>query len=680
MTDSPLRPSHASAADTELRLAVERALGGSYALGAELDGGGMARVFVAHDEALGRDVVVKVLAPGRAGDGAAERFAREARTAARLQEPHIVPVLGVGATAGGRPYGGLPYYTMPFVRGESLRARLARGGALAPREGVAVLRDVATALAYAHARGVVHRDLKPGNVLLAAGGAGPTALVIDFGIAKALRAAAGADAVLTGTALTGAGLTASGVVVGTPAYMAPEQAAADPALDARADLYAWGVVAYEALAGRHPFAHRPTPAALLVAHLTERPAPFGDAAPGVPAGVAEVVMRCLEKDPADRPGDAGAVLDALDAALAAPPGAADVWPAPLPRRRIAAHRFLLTEAVVRRLERPGRDPRLLDRALHYLENDTASDVLLFCVHGLGGDADEFVPLLERTPHRAVAPTLVGFEPSGDAPRVPLALAAHLGLLRAVLADAAARLRPSRVVLVGMSSGADLILRLLASASDPGGSNAGGVADAPPLRADACLALGPNLSRATTFASRVFAGLADRRALDQAAPEAPGATTRALLDDLRRLGADAVDLDEWLNLMTYQLRTLRKFRGDLAPLRRLATDIVRPFQHPFAGPVSAGTEGSDAGPEEAEVFAGWFRAASARVGAIRCVFEASTTCTALVQALRLRNLDDGVLGPRYREDALFLEPTPDHFALLEPARMTRHIDALLAQLA
>ncbi|MDF1506224.1 serine/threonine-protein kinase, partial [Roseisolibacter sp. H3M3-2] len=279
-----------------LRDRLQSALGAAYTLEREVGGGGMARVFVATDAALGRQVVVKVLSPETAEGMSAERFTREIRLAAALQDPHIVPVLAAGQTADG-----LPFYTMPFVTGESLRARMERGP-LPLDEALRVLRDVAEALEYAHARGVVHRDVKPENVLLA----GRNAVVADFGIAKAMRAA---------RAETGpVALTSAGTSLGTPAYMAPEQAVGDDT-DHRADLYAWGMMAYELLDGAHPFADRATRRQLVAAQVTEMPPPLDARRPGLPAGLAALVMACLAKDPAHRPADAPAVLSALAAAV-----------------------------------------------------------------------------------------------------------------------------------------------------------------------------------------------------------------------------------------------------------------------------------------------------------------------------------------------------------------------------
>ncbi len=278
---------------TDLRSQLQSTLGDGYTLERELGGGGMSRVFVAQEHALGRDVVVKVLSPERAAALSAERFAREIKLAAALQDPHIVPVLAAGITSEG-----LPYYTMPFVRGDSLRARLVTGGVPVP-EALGILRNIAQALAYAHERGIVHRDIKPENVLLSRG----TAVVTDFGIAKALSASS--------TKAEGNTLTSLGTSIGTPAYMAPEQALGDVNTDARADLYAWGVVAYELLAGAHPFSARSTPQAMVAAHISEAAPPLDAARLRVPRDVAALVMQCLEKDPAQRPPSADALLARL---------------------------------------------------------------------------------------------------------------------------------------------------------------------------------------------------------------------------------------------------------------------------------------------------------------------------------------------------------------------------------
>ncbi|MEO8562259.1 MAG: protein kinase [bacterium] len=285
----------------DLRQRVEESLSGTHTIERELGGGGMSRVFLADEHRLGRKVVVKVLAPDLAAAMSAERFEREIRLAASLQQANILPVIAAGEMDG------LPYYTMPYVEGESLRARLAKGP-VPIGQALDILRDVAKALAYAHERGVVHRDIKPDNVLLSGG----TAVVADFGIAKAIVAAQERPA--------GATLTQLGTAVGTPAYMAPEQAAGDPDTDHRADLYAFGCMAYELLAGEPPF-HGLPPHKLIVAHMNETPLPVQDLRPDCPPALASLVMQCLAKDPAERPANADELLRQIDVVTSVPSSA-----------------------------------------------------------------------------------------------------------------------------------------------------------------------------------------------------------------------------------------------------------------------------------------------------------------------------------------------------------------------
>ena len=265
-----------------------------YTIKKELLGGGMARVFLARDESFGREIVVKVLPPELTYAFSAARFAREIKLAAALQEPHILPVLTAGQTAGG-----FPFYTMPFVRGQSLRDRI-RKGRVPLEEGLAILRDVAAALAYAHKQGIVHRDIKPENILLSEG----TAVVTDFGIAKAVQAARKEAA---------PEITQPGDNLGTPMYMAPEQAASDPTTDQRADVYAWGVVAYELISGKHPFAeYTSSPQNLLAAQMSDTPRPLSNTNSRVPRPVADLVMRCLSKQKSMRPASGDELLAALN--------------------------------------------------------------------------------------------------------------------------------------------------------------------------------------------------------------------------------------------------------------------------------------------------------------------------------------------------------------------------------
>jgi eukaryotic-like serine/threonine-protein kinase len=269
---------------------LNSALAGRYAIEREIGHGGMAMVYLAHDIRHHRHVAVKVLRPEIAALLGTERFLREIEIVAQLNHPHILPLHDSGEA------GGMLFYVMPFVEGASLRDRLAADGALPVSEAVRLLHDVVDGLAYAHEHNVVHRDIKPDNVMIA----NRHAMVTDFGIAKAISDVAGTSRVTT-----------AGVSIGTPAYMAPEQCTADANIDHRADLYSFGVLAYEILSGRPPF-DGTSAQAVLAAHLTEIPVPLRQVRREVPVALSNVVMRCLEKRPADRWASAAEILSQLE--------------------------------------------------------------------------------------------------------------------------------------------------------------------------------------------------------------------------------------------------------------------------------------------------------------------------------------------------------------------------------
>ncbi|HXV16547.1 MAG TPA: serine/threonine-protein kinase [Gemmatimonadaceae bacterium] len=269
---------------------LKDSLSHAYEIERELGGGGMSRVFVATDRALGRRVVIKLLSPELTAGVNSERFRREIQVAAQLQHPHIVTLLSAGED------GDIFYYTMPYIEGESLRSALAEHGAMSVREVIRIMCDVVDALGYAHARGVVHRDIKPGNILRS----GQHSLVTDFGVAKALNAA-----------MPSSGITSTGVAIGTPAYMAPEQLAGDPAADHRLDIYAVGLLAYELLIGQSPFAAL-SPQATMAAQLTRDPEPLSQFRKDVPPALSAIIMKCLAKLPDERYQNATALAAALD--------------------------------------------------------------------------------------------------------------------------------------------------------------------------------------------------------------------------------------------------------------------------------------------------------------------------------------------------------------------------------
>ena len=284
------------------------ALADRYRVDREIGHGGMATVYLARDLKHGRAVAIKVLRPELAQAVGGERFLREINIAAQLQSPHILPLLDSGEADG------LFFYVMPYVEGDSLRDRIVRDGALPPSEAMRLLRDIVDAVAHAHRHGVVHRDLKPDNVMIAE----RHALVVDFGVAKAMRdATAHHD------------LTSVGISLGTPAYMSPEQAAADPNIDHRADIYAIGAMAYEMLTGKPPFTG--TPQAILAAQVTQTPAPLHVVRPDVPPAIAQIVMRCLEKEPGKRYQTADELLTAIESLTT--PGAAPVGATAAPVNR-----------------------------------------------------------------------------------------------------------------------------------------------------------------------------------------------------------------------------------------------------------------------------------------------------------------------------------------------------------
>ncbi len=295
--------------DVDARLSA--ALSTRYHLERELGRGGTATVYLANDLRHPRQVAVKVLRPEFVLRGSVERFLREIDIAAHLQHPHILPLLDSGEADG------FLFFVMPFVDGETLRERIRREGKLALPDILRILSDVVDAVAHAHARGVMHRDIKPENILLA----GRHALVTDFGVARALSQLGGSE-----------GLT-QGVALGTPTYMAPEQATADPKVDHRVDIYALGVLIYELLAGRPPFSGA-TAQDILTAHVVLTPEPVTSHRADAPSGLVAIINRCLAKRPDERYQDAMALLTDLDP-LVTPSGGmtpAGTAPVRLPRR------------------------------------------------------------------------------------------------------------------------------------------------------------------------------------------------------------------------------------------------------------------------------------------------------------------------------------------------------------
>lgn len=585
--------------------------GGRYQIERELGVGGMATVYLARDRKHDRPVAIKVLRHDLSHSLGPERFLREIRIVASLQHPHILGLIDSGEADG------YLYYVMPYVTGESLRTRLARDGELPVGEAVWILREIADAIAFAHAHQIIHRDIKPENVLFSA----RHALVADFGIARAVTEAA-----------TAGPITATGIVVGSPAYMAPEQASSDPHMDHRADIYAFGVLAYEVLTGVPPFT-APTAVQLVAAHMSRAPDPLMRHRPGIPEALNDIVLKCLAKRPADRFQRAEEIVERLDAILTGPLSESM---GTTEEHAVAPAKFRIAEGLARRLDRQVFDPRMIGDSLEYLDNHARSDTLVCFLPALGLDAAEFEEHLRTFPWRCVAVTPFSHEPQRNR-RYALPLNDHFTLIRHFLRHVEERSGARRVVLAGFSSGADIALRF--AAARPGGG----------ARLDGVLALGCNVSKETCFVTSILARMSTRH------PE-------RLLADLRAVGDSTADLEAWLTLHTYLVSMLRKFRGTIDPLRQVAREIVAPF------------EGATVSP-----FIAWHRDAAANVRALRCVFEDSETYRSFVAGLPLEPGTAAGAGERRASAALVIEPGAGHFDLARPDVVLRHLEALITGL-
>jgi serine/threonine-protein kinase len=350
----PAAERFASLLDRNTEAPLPDVLVGRYRIEREIGRGGMARVYLAHDIKHARNVAVKVIRPEFAASLGRERFLREIGIAARLRHPNIVPLYDSGDADG------VLFFVMPYEEGLSLRSRINESDRLSVAERVSVLRDIARALDYAHAHGVVHRDVKPDNVMLSGG----AAVVTDFGIAKAVSEAQ--------TGASGATITQVGAGIGTPAYMAPEQATGDPSTDHRADIYSFGCVAYELFAGKPPFHGVPTHQ-IITAHVATKPVPLTERCTDVSESLARLIARCLEKNPNDRPQSAKELLTELEGASTTPTEAA--------RRRLSKVALVTSAAIGLTL--------IAGAAYGVLRRPPASDewtIAVLPLRSLGGDS------------------------------------------------------------------------------------------------------------------------------------------------------------------------------------------------------------------------------------------------------------------------------------------------------
>jgi serine/threonine protein kinase/pimeloyl-ACP methyl ester carboxylesterase len=598
----------------EIARRIAESIADRYHIERKLGAGGMADVFLARDLRHDREIAIKVMRPELAQTLGTERFLREIRLLARLQHPNILSLVDSGEA------GGLVYYVMPYLPTGTLRDRLNRERELPIADALQILREIAGALEHAHSMNIVHRDIKPENVLFNAG----HAQVADFGIARLVSDIGRSEATITA-------LTSAGVTIGTPQYMAPEQAAGDPKTDHRADLYAFGVVAYELLAGVPPFVAG-SAAELAALRLTQDPIPLSNRRPSVPGSLEELVMRCLQKRPADRWQSSGDLIGALSrvdradsAVRSASRGGGTV-----------TSRLPITESVARRLDRRSFDPRMIGDSLEYLDNQADSDVLAFLLNAAWLDGSDFEPHLRMLPYRCIAPTLYGFA-AGARHRFALSLRDHVALLSELLNVTVKKCSPSLIIVVGFSASGDLVLKLASTTPDGG--------RAP----DGVLALGPNQGIETCFISAVLAKLESN---DPA----------QLLAAFKSISGTASSLDDWLLLNGYLGRIMSRFRADVSPLRALARDIIEPFERDNPG-----------------AFAQMYRETASRIRYVRCIFEDSETCNRLLRNLLTDHMDKRILGEHHRDGALLIEPTPSHFDLLQPERLAAHLATMVNEL-
>ncbi len=590
---------------------------GPYEIVAPLGAGGMGEVYRARDPRLGRDVAIKVLPAHLSAHAESRaRFEREARVVSGLGHPHITVLHDVGSDSG------VDYLVMELVEGESLAQRLVRG-AMPAAEVARIGAQIADALDRAHRAGVVHRDLKPGNVMLGKSGA----KLMDFGLARASQGAGpvGLDiATMTHSPAIPGPLTAEGTIVGTFQYMAPEQLEGREA-DARSDLWALGCVLYEMATGRRAY-DGSTAASLISAIMKDEPRPMADLVPMTPPELERIIHACLAKDPDARwqsAHDLALALRWVGGAKAAVPGGG-------PSGGLVERQFVLTTAHVRQLAE--RNPRLVGHPVTYVDNEVESDTLVVFLHGVGADGGRFEDVLRASRQRAVAVTLVGFgAPPGQRPT--LGIDDHSRVLRILLAALVAEIRPRRLLLVGHSAGADQLLRMLHDDAGPGAA------------VDGLIALGPNVSMATCFATRLYARI------DPANPAGTLAILKSLAEDIE-------SLETWLVVQSYFAQMFIKFGQDLEPLRRYAADLVRPFEQP------------------GDPLADWYRSACAKIPRVRLVFSNEEAVAA--EALLARHLETNVLGDAFTEESFAIERV-HHLALLDPQLIARHVGEMLGSI-
>lgn len=598
---------------------------GRYRITAPIGSGGMGEVYRARDTSLDRDVALKIL-PDNLDNERLQRFECEARVTAALNHPNIVVLHDIGRDRD------VTYLITELLEGKTLRDALGTG-AIPVRKAVKWAIQVAMGLAAAHDKGIIHRDLKPENVFITSDG---RAKILDFGLAKLVH-----DATLlqtqheSGCEEMQTVDTPPGLILGSAGYMSPEQVRGD-FVDHRSDIFSLGAIIYELLSGRRAFPGS-KPVETLHAILNEEPAELPTEDPELSPSLKRVLARALAKDVRERFDSARDLAFVLEAIT---PNALVSY---APNTRAGSHpdvsqcTFTFTDEICRQLDRTTLDPRIINDHLHYADNCVGSDVMVCYLHGTGLDSSDFLKHLETADHRAVAPTLYGFERVGNR-NIALSVTNHLLILREWLRHLIEHDDPIKgIVLVGFATGADLWLEY---ASKP-------IFD-PAVPVTGLLTLDPNVSLETCWATKILA-------------ELPPDNPAEILDKLRSLSAETLSLNEWLNVQEYLARVFRKFGENIDVLTEFTSEIVQPFR------------GSGL-----EVFAARFREANAAIPYVRHVFSGTTSEVEAIAAIKLTNLDTEFLGTGYAAESFVIERNADHFDLLHPNRLKKHVNVLVAK--
>jgi serine/threonine protein kinase len=593
----------------------------------------MGVVYKAQDTRLDRYVALKFLPEDLCNNKEAlERFRREAKATSALNHPSICTIHDIGEE------NGQAFIVMEFLEGSTLKAHIV-GRPMDLAQILSIGMEIADALDVAHGARIIHRDIKPANIFITQRG---HAKILDFGLAKLTGGARITEAGAASESTEVEQLTSPGMVIGTIAYMSPEQVRGK-GLDSRTDLFSFGVMLYEMATGVLPFRGGAS-GAVFASILNEAITPAIRLNPDIPISLDQAISKALEKDRNLRYQSAAELRADLQrvqrdsAAGRTQLSAKSDEPGLAPIRELENHlverRFALTEHVCRKLNRATLDPRIIGDHLHYVDNQVASDVLVFFLPGLALDHRDFEPILKRLAYRGLSPTLFGNEPERRK-RLALSLPDHVTMLREWLREMIQRLKPSTVVMVGFALGADMGFELLSAPSED-----------PAPQIDAFLALECNLSLKTCFVSSLLAKID---------PERPD----LWIADLKQYGDSAASLDEWLTIHEYLVKVLRKFQRDIGVLQQAAADIVRPFQQ----------------VPGFEVFARRFKGARERVPLLRLVFSEASSTRAALAGLKLENLDRGILAGEFNESEFTLSPNTDHFFL--SALATEQVRRLIA---